>query len=253
MLGSEMDVWNYTDAPVVVREDLADAHRRIATWISLPGTWLSGAERVAVVEEARRAEECALCADRKQALSPFSVDGEHDRGSELSAPIVDLVHRLRTDPGRLSKRWFDGLEAEGVPDTVYVEVLSLVALSVSLDAFARALGVALRPLPEPVAGEPTRVRPESAQLDIAWVPLVDPETATGPEAELFGAGWWPNVGRALSLVPDAVRELLPLMEAQYIPLGDVAHATRPVQHRAISRAQMEVIASRVSAINECFY
>ena len=253
MLDFEMDVWNYSDAPVVVREDLVDAHRRLAGWISAPGTWLSGAERVAVVEEARRVDDCALCAERKQALSPFSVDGEHGRSSELSTAIVDLIHRVRSDPGRLSKRWFDEVEAGGVPDTAYVEVLSLVAMSASLDVFARALGVSARPLFEPVAGEPTRVRPESAQLDVAWVPMVDPKTATGPEAELFGEGWWPNVGLALSLVPDAVRELLPLMKAQYVPLGDVAHATRPVQNRAISRAQMEVIASRVSAINECFY
>lgn len=253
MLVAVMDVWSYSDSEVDVRDDLVAAHRRVAQWIAAPGTWLSGAERVAVVEEARRADDCSLCAERKQALSPFSVDGEHDRGSELSAPIVDLIHRLRSDPGRLSKRWFDGLEAEGVPDTTYVEVLSLVSLSASLDFFARSLGIGLRPLCEPAPGEPTRLRPESAKLGVAWVPMVDPEAATGAEAELFGKGWWPNVGRALSLVPDAVRELLPLMAAQYIPLGDVAHAMRPVAGRAITRSQMEVVASRVSAINECFY
>ncbi len=56
--------------------------------------------------------------------------------------------------------------------------------------------------------------------------------------------------RALSLVPDAVRDLRILSAAQYLPLdkaGDFAY------RRALGREQVELLAGRVSAINECFY
>ena len=54
----------------------------------------------------------------------------------------------------------------------------------------------------------------------------------------------------MSLVPDAVRDLRILSAAQYQPLdkaGDFAY------RRALGREQVELVAGRVSAINECFY
>ena len=70
--------------------------------------------------------------------------------------------------------------------------------------------------------------------------------------ELFeGRPLVPNVLRALSLVPDAVRQLKELSTAHYLPIDDVVdpRARGPV----LSRAQMELVAGRVSALNECFY
>jgi hypothetical protein len=59
------------------------------------------------------------------------------------------------------------------------------------------------------------------------------------------------VARALSLVPDAVRELRELSEVHYLPLDDVID---PRARRAeLTRAQMELVAGRVSALNRCFY
>jgi hypothetical protein len=59
-----------------------------------------------------------------------------------------------------------------------------------------------------------------------------------------------NVIRALSLVPDAVRDIKLLAEVQYVPLDDFED---PTLRRTLSRPQMELIAARVSAVNECFY
>ena len=39
------------------------------------GTWWTAAERVAMAAEGRTARGCALCAERKAALSPYSVQG----------------------------------------------------------------------------------------------------------------------------------------------------------------------------------
>ena len=61
----------------------------------------------------------------------------------------------------------------------------------------------------------------------------------------------PNVLRALSLVPDAVRQLQELSEVHYLPMADVVDPRARIP--SLSRPQMELLAGRVSALNECFY
>ncbi len=56
--------------------------------------------------------------------------------------------------------------------------------------------------------------------------------------------------RALSLVPDAVRQLQDLSAAHYLRPAEMIDLTRG---RSIDRAQMELVAGRVSALSECFY
>jgi hypothetical protein len=60
-----------------------------------------------------------------------------------------------------------------------------------------------------------------------------------------------NVLKALSLVPDALRQLQELSAAHYLPLQEMMHFDTKL--RALSRAQIELVAGRVSALNECFY
>jgi hypothetical protein len=243
---------SYQGAPDAVRDDLVEAHRRAWQRIAEPGTWWTGEQRVAIAAETRNALSCSLCRERKQALSPNAVKGEHQSLGELPTPVVDAIHRIRTDPGRLSKSWFEQIRAAGVSDAEYVEALGVLVTLTSIDFFCRAIGAAEHPLPAPVAGEPARHRPEGAQPEGAWVPMIAHANATGPEADLYGTQRYPNVGRALSLVPDEVRGLVDLMTAQYMPVHQVARASHD-PGRAIDRAQMELIAGRVSALNECFY
>jgi hypothetical protein len=252
VLDFETKQLSYQDAPVAVREDLVEAHRRAWRRIAEPGTWWTGEQRVAIAAETRNARSCSLCRERKQALTPNAVEGEHQNLGELPAALVDVIHRVRTDPGRLSKSWFEQVAAAGVDDAQYVETLAVVVTLTSIDFFCRAIGVAPHPLPAPVAGEPERHRPQGARLEGAWVPMIAHENATGAEADLYGKHRYPNVGRALSLVPEEVRGLVDLMTAQYMPVFRVGSTSRD-PGRAIDRAQMELIAGRVSALNECFY
>lgn len=242
-----------------VRADLAEAHRRSWRRLASPGTWWTGAERVAIAAESRAAVGCALCRDRKRALSPNSIDGEHDRvdAAVLPAAAIDAVHRLVTDAARLSQRWVEGLAAAGVPDTHYVELLSVVVSVRSIDVFHRAMGWPLEPLPVPLAGEPTRTRPAEASRGEAWVPLLPARGLAGEYADLFPPPSAPYVLRAMSLVPEAVRWLKELSAAHYLDMDpsdgrsemlDFVHGKGP-----LDRAQTELIAGRVSAINECFY
>jgi hypothetical protein len=78
-----------------------------AAWLTLatPGTWWSGTERILITAEARRAHSCVLCRRRKEALTPYSVEGRHDSVGELPPAAVEAIHRLATDAGRITETW----------------------------------------------------------------------------------------------------------------------------------------------------
>jgi hypothetical protein len=249
--GARTDRVDYEGAQTPVREDLRDAHRFIRDHVCSPGTWWTGAERVAIAAEARGAARCALCRERRKSLSPGAVRGPHDGPHTLPEHVVDAVHRIRSDPARLSRSWFDGVIAGGLEVTRYVELVSVTSVMAGLDYFARALGVEPLPLPASRPGEPSRHRPAGAKEGEAWVPMIDSADAAGPEADLYGGGdFVPNIVRALSLVPDEVRVLRRSTDAHYVP---VAKIPDPTFRRALARPQMELIAARVSALNQCFY
>jgi alkylhydroperoxidase family enzyme len=241
----------YAHAPVPVREDLTAAHRRAWQRLAQAGNWWTGAERVAIAAEARKARQCKLCAVRKDALSPHTIEGVLDRNSTLPETAVDVIHRVTTDPRRLTKAWFArAMATHEISDAQYVEIIGEVVAIVSIDSFCWGVGVPLHPLPDPQPGEPSRYRPASAQLEAAWVPMIPVHEAVGAEADLWQVDRTANVIRAMSLVPDAVRQLLDLSDAHYICMENFMDLT---WGRSLSRAQTELIAGRVSALRECFY
>jgi len=48
-----------------------------------------------------------------------------------------VIHRVVTDPGRLSKAWCEQVVAGGFEDTRYVEIVGVVITVVSVDVFCR--------------------------------------------------------------------------------------------------------------------
>ncbi len=122
---------SYESAPVSVRDDLVQAHEQVWTKLAEPGTWWTSAERIAIAAETRNARQCALCRERKAALSPMAVQGQHDSDNILSEVVIDVVHRMTTDPGRCSQEWYETLADEGVADAHYVEALGIVARTIS--------------------------------------------------------------------------------------------------------------------------
>ena len=241
--------YDLTDAwPDPIRHDLAEAYRAAWEHIASAGTWLTGEDRVAVARETRRARACTLCQKRKAALSPSGVDGAHDHAGALPDTLVDEVHRVTTDPARLSERWYRSLLDQGLSAEQYVEALGVTSIVISVDRFHHALGLPLEPLPTPVAGEPTRVRPEGISVGEAWVPMQEARRS----ARSFGlpGGMAPFVLRALSLVPAEVYAWRNVSAAQYLDPKSMMRFDSP---RTINRAQIELVAGRVSALNECFY
>src|SRR5207245_8079170 len=124
-----------------------------------------------IAAEARSATRCALCRERRKHLSSDAVQGRHDGPTALPENVVDTVHRIRTDPARLSRSWFDRVIAGGLEVTRYVELVSVTSLMAGLDYFARALGVAPRPLPASRPGGPWRHRPAGAAGGGRGVPV----------------------------------------------------------------------------------
>lgn len=248
--------FSYVDAPHPIRADIGAAHRQYWRTLAAPGSWWTGAERVAIARESRQAVDCALCRARKAALSPNAVPGTHDRTHSLPTlpeAAVDAVHRVVTDQNRITRSYVENNAAQGLlSKEAYVELVGVVVAVFSIDEFHRALGLALEPLPEPLPGEPSRYRPTVLSEDMGFVPTVPREGAVGAEADLFKHTRGANVVRALTLVPDALRDWRELSAAQYLSFAGMANYVGDPE-RAIDRAQMELIAGRVSAVNECFY
>ena len=198
-----------------VRTDLPDVFRREWTRLAAPGTWWSGSERVRLAEAARAARRNGVRAQSGSAAK-------------------DVAGRISAEPQALRRAWVDTVAAS-VGVAAYVEIVGLVARLSAVDTFHRALGLPEPPLPEPVAGEPRRTPPPAeARSGKAWVPMVG------------GA----SIVQALSLVPAEVAAQDDLHGPLYLTIEQMAD---PDVTRGLHRSQMELVAARTSAVNECFY
>ena len=236
-----------------IRADLTASQDEVWNRLSLAGTWLTGDERVNVAREVRGVADCELCKERKAALAPNTVQGEHLESAPMPASRRELIHKLVSDPGRIARAWVDTLLAE-MTDTEYVEVAGLVSAILVVDTFHAALGMPLRDLPTPQPGTPNRQRPLTAADEGAYVPMVPVDGLQGDYADLYDLpNWVPNVHRAFSLVPAATRTADVLMQTHYFPYEVVPRYTDADHEYAINKMQMELLASRVSLHNDCFY
>lgn len=233
------------------RDSLVAAVDEAWTRLARPGTWWNGAERLAIAAEVRQAHRCRLCQDRKAQLSPYAMAGRHESLGVLDAEAVEAIHRLATDAGRIGERWVRDRTGGPLGEGRYVEIVALTAIVTGLDTFERALGRPQRELPEPVPGEPTRHRPAGAKRNLAWVATLAPEDVGPGDPNPYPQHGDKNIHRAVSLVPQAVIDFFDLDVELYLKdheIRDFAH-----EHRAISHAQIELIAGRTSALNRCYY
>ena len=206
------------------------AHQATLKAIAAPGAWWSGADRLAIVRAARTAPTCVYCAQRVE-LVRAATDGEHDSDGELPPIAVEAVHAILNDSGRLTRRWFDDVIDMGLLPEAYVELVAVTASSVILDTFAQGVGLDMPELPEPIAGAPTLERSYDVEEAGAWLPLARQGRA--------------NILRSLGLVPSALKLFFGAFGRSYY--------MEPDSRFALNRAQVELVAARVSAVNECFY
>lgn len=204
--------------------------------LASPGDHLTGAQRVAAWAEARDADTNELDQRRRAALSPNAVPGDHVATSELSASAVEVVHRVVSDPGRLTRDWADR-QIVALGEETYTELVGVTAIAATIDRFHRAMGRPVVPLPVPVEGEPARVRPTEVGDVGAWV-----SQSTGPTRA--------NVSRTLSLVPTTNATWRRLVDSHYSRGAEFMNLSWAFP---LTRPQAELVASRSTALNECFY
>ncbi len=246
-----MQASSFMGSTLPVRDDLVVANESAWTAIAAPGTWLSGAQRVAVAAEVRAAFACAHCARIKAALSPDGVAGAHDSPGMVPPAQVELIHRVVNDPGRLSERWVQSVLARGLDEGAYVEIVGIVAMVMIMDTCHRALGLPVRALPVPAEGEPTRYRPPGARKKAAWLPLVEPEDAVEADGPMYPSPKAGYIYRGLSLVPQSLRDYWDLANQHYLSREYIYEFDQ--SNRAIVRPQVEILAARVSALHQCAY
>ena len=238
-------------ATLPIRQGLARERERAWQCLARAGTWWSAADRLAIAAETRNAHSCALCGRRKAALSPYGAGGAHSNLGQLSTPMLEVVHRIATDAGRLTRKWLVSMLATGVTEEQYVETIGVIATIIALDTFDLALGLPQRALPPPRPGAPGRHRPAGARRDLAWVHTVAPELLAPEDPDPYSVHGTKNIHRALSLVPQEVLNFFDLDVELYLKDHEIRDFTR--EFRALTHAQIELLAGRVSSLNGCYY
>ena len=222
---------DYSRAALPVGSGTGAAHKNTLRALAAPGAWWSGPERLAIVREARAAPECPICRSRTRSTFATIDRVEHDSSNGLPPEAVEAIHGIRNDSGHLTRRWFDHVIGAGMRPEAYVELVAVVASAVVVDTFAQGVGLGLPDLPPAEPGAPT---PESSKDVVdagAWVPIARDGRF--------------NIIRSLAIVPSA-RDL-------FFGAFDNSYYRDPETRFALTRPQVELVASRVSAMNECFY
>lgn len=161
---------------------------------------------------------------------------EVTRGADPRSDVGRLARWITLSPQAVDRQWAtEQIAVVGVER--YVETVAVTATVVAIDRFADAVGAEAAPLPEPQPGTPSGERASDTADIGAHVPV---------DAAARGA----NVGRAMSLVPAANRLFFALEQRMYASGDEFWDLT---WDRPLSRPQVELIAARTSALNECFY
>jgi hypothetical protein len=209
-----------------VRSDLDAAHRRSLQHVAAPGASLTAARRTAIADVAVRS---FVDPDPPPPWQPVHGD-----------PLLDAARRLARFAGTLTDDYYRSVLAGGVADVEWVEMVGVVIAALAPLSFRRAAGLAPLPTPEPAEGLPNgRLAEHRVPAALNWVPVAAPADRVA------------SVVQALSAVPDEWENLWRLAAAQYMSDEQMDD---PLWNRGtLTRPQMELVASRVSLVRECFF
>ena len=173
-----------------------------------------------------------MTADERNAVARVARgSGAEVHGDEPAARAAVLVaHHAST----LSADTVDELESRGLRREQYVEIVGVVSRVAAIDTFERGIGRPERSLPVATPGAPSRDLVVAARRRAGWVPTVG---AIGPVT-------------ALDAVPAEATAQAALHGALYLSYAEMADLAVV---RGLTRAQMELVAARVSYLNDCLY
>ncbi len=201
----------------VMSPAMLDGIRREWQRLGQAGTWWTGAERVAIAEVARKA---LAGADTTNFMLPLAA-------TQAAAAVA-------ANPVSISSDMLNQFEADGLSASAYTEIVGVVARMVAIDTAVRGTGGNEEPLPTPSSGEPSQIVPAKAKKRSAWVPMVG---AAGAVTALSG----------VAAEDEAQRDLHGALYLSYEEMGDMEIV------KGLTRAQLELVASRTSLINQCVY
>ena len=203
-------------SPVPVRRDLIDVYESLWTHFASPGATMTGPQRIALLESARARDVAAATAE---GVDPV---------------LTDLGTTLLHDPPAVH-----GDDVAAAADTCgfppVVETIAIVSMLSAVDGAHRALSSSLEPLPTPRPGEPTQQVREGLKRRRTHVPV-----PPGP------------IPVTLDLIPIEGEVFQSSFGPQYMTEEEMAD-DRFARSPGLDRAQIEVVSSRTSIINECFY
>lgn len=154
----------------------------------------------------------------------------HDVGPPLRIAAMAVAHRAAT----FTAGAIDDVESGGVSREQYVEIVGVVSRIAAIDTYERGLGRGPRDVPSVRPGEPTRSVVAEARRRAGWVPTVG---AIGPTT-------------ALTAVPAEAAAQESLHGVLYLSYPEMADLQA---QRGLARAQMELVAARVSFLNDCLF
>lgn len=222
---------------VVVRADLQAAHAAVWADIGAAGSQWSGAQR-------RELAATVLAAlDAGEPLPPWvapsTVPGMLPDTPLAPAPAHDVVYRVARHAGTLTADWHRRM-ADRIGELAYVEAVALTCEVVAIWSFRRAAGLAPWELPAVRPGDPTgETAAELVQPELNWVPVAAPADQRAAVVQAFTA------------LPTEHSRVWSLADVQYIP--DLEMVDPRWTRGTLSRPQMELVATRVAQIRDCFY
>ena len=223
---------------MVVREDLVEAHRLAWEHIAAPGSWWSGAERVELAGTVLGA-----IADADPLPPWVAITSTGRLGPDLTAPreAHDVVYRLARHAGTMTVDVYRAA-ARTLGELPYVELCAIVSTAAAVAHFARNIGVPVPPLPAPTPGPPTRNRPERlVPARFNWVPVAEPADEVAAVLQAYTA------------VPGEQLNTWRMAGAQYMPATEMVDPDWSRRAGGLSRAQMELVAARLTKLRDCFY
>ncbi len=163
-----------------------------------------------------------------------SRSGDTQPWIDLPEPLLHLAATLFTDPG-LVDRAVVRSAADASGEAMTVEAISIVSMLSAVDGTHRALTADLEPLPVPLDGAPTGSIADGLRERRTHVPMP--------------AGAIPV---ALDLLPDVGVVFQESFGPQYMTGAEMALDDFE-RSPGLNRAQIEVVSSRTSMHNKCFY
>jgi hypothetical protein len=223
---------------VKVRDDLAEAHRLAWEHLARPGSWWTAEQRLELARTAMRALADA------ESLPPWvgvSTTARVPRPLDAPPAAHDLAYRLARHAGTMTNDVYHATVAK-IGELPYVEVCAIVSTVAAVWHFSRNVGLPVAPLPPPAPDSPTGDRPERLeQPQLNWVPVAAP-------ADTVAA-----VVQAYTAVPGEQVNTWRMADAQYMPEGDMVDPAWTRRPGGLSRAQMELVAARLTKLRDCFY